>query len=950
MQEVNHSTRRKWAAPLVLLAIVVIAGVGAALLFRGQDVHTEEGETPKKTLLLDGPVDELPVVDDFRWNVAASRSPLLAVLVWWLAVEIIGLLAWPLAFVVFGRFLERGYILAKSLGLLLVAYLVWLAASLRLLPNALPTILLALFLLALLSLYLLGRNGRQMWAFWRERWPLVAVSEAIFALAFLLFVGIRVLNPDLWQPWLGGEKMMEFAFLNAILKSAHFPPYDPYFAGGYVNYYYYGQFVVAVIIKLTGIEPAVAFNLAIPTLFALTAGNAFCVGYNLSLVEGAGRLVSGLLSSIMVAVLGNLASMAQIVRKLGDVGGLVFRSSIPGLEGLVRIGPGIIKVLGGHPLPPFDYWSPTRVIPFTINEFPFFSFLFADLHPHMINIPFTILVVALALNLLLRDKSRHRFPSRISQTELRSHTSREPTERTENAEQALTEVSGVWDDTAQSVKSVTQIRVGWFQEVDNQTLWTYAIIPLCLGALGVINTWDLPAYWGLMVCAFVLEQYLRAGRIRLASTAIFAGLMLVSSFILYWPFFAHYKALYVGLGLVQGRTALGLFVNIWGLFLFVIISFVLAELATGRARLGAWRFIRLILRRWTELPHFVELYRALVHGPQPSYLLILYLWGGGMVMVVGLILFGYWVLALLFFPLILAALLLPGREVSPRMIFVCLLILIGLLVLIGCELFYLKDFLGGGDYRRMNTLFKFYVQVWVILGLAGASALPHLWVSLWRRSSAPLSWAWSLFLALLLTASALYPLLGTGARVLDRFPGPRPPVGTLDGLAYMTVGSFAWPDENNRIELKYDYQAIRWLIENVKGTPVIAEASLSYYREGGMRVSSYTGLPTLLGFHQSEQRHAPQVGERDGQVRDFFNTPDVRRALELIGALRISYIYVGKLERAVYEAAGLTRFERMAEEGYLAVVFENEEVKIYQVIEAGHLSYGSLSPAPFARM
>ncbi|MEE8163236.1 MAG: hypothetical protein V3T92_04385, partial [Anaerolineae bacterium] len=199
-----------------------------------------------------------------------------------------------------------------------------------------------------------------------------------------------------------------------------------------------------------------------------------------------------------------------------------------------------------------------------------------------------------------------------------------------------------------------------------------------------------------------------------------------------------------------------------------------------------------------------------------------------------------------------------------------------------------------------------------------------------RWQSAAQRRVWIAGLAFLFFSSLLYPILYTPARVDDRFPGARPPVGTLDGMAFMTVGSYTWPD-NNRIELRYDYEALQWLLANIKGTPVVAEAALPYYREGGLRVATYTGLPTLLGAHQNEQRYASQVGERDGQARDFFNTPDIARALQLIRELRISYIYVGQLERAVYDPAGLAKFDEMEQRGELEVVYENEMVKICRV-------------------
>jgi len=837
---------------------------------RGEGARPPRG----KTLLLSGPVDELPVVDDFRWNGLANRHHLLGALFWWFAVEVIGLAAWPLTFLTFRRLRDRGYILSKSLGLLIVAYLVWLPASLHLLRNALPTHLLVLSLLFLFSLCLFLRRREEMAAFWRERRRLIALNEVLFAFAFFAFVGIRVLNPDLWHPWNGGEKMMEIAFLNACLKSAYFPPYDPYFAGGYINYYYYGQFLVAVLIKLTGIMPLVAFNLAVPMLFALTVSNAFCVGFNLSRGQGIrDRGFTGLLAALFVAVLGNLDGMVQVVRKLGEIGGSNFRSAIPGLEGLVRAVPGLLKVLGGHPWPSFDYWGPTRVIPHTINEFPFFSFLFADLHPHTIAMPFTILALALALNILSRGRGQR--------------------------------IRG-------------QLPASGFQ---------FLISSFCLGALAVINTWDLPTYFILLAIALLIRQGL--------SALLLAPSLLLLALLLYWPFLVRYQALYTGVGLVKGPTGLGYFLDIWGLFLFLALSLLAVELTGGRSRLGILRLLRLALTRWDLLPHFLELHRALVRRPTPGYLLGLGALGGITALALGLALLGRWVLALLLPSSALAFLLLLNRRDSEEL-FALLLIALGLSVLLGCELFYLRDFLAGSEYYRMNTVFKLYIQAWVLLGLGTGAALPRIWARVreWRTKW---RWAWEGAFILLLLSSLVYPILGTPARVADRFPGARPPLGTLDGMAYMEVGSYTWP-KGNRIELRYDYEAIRWLLDNVKGTPVIAEAAIGYYREGGLRVSSYTGLPTLLGMHQSEQRYPHQVGERDGKVREFFNTPDLIRARQLIEELRISYIYIGQLERTVYSSAGLAKFDRMAEEGDLRLIYTNERVRIYKVVRTTAVS------------
>ena len=242
---------------------------GHALVVSLARSTTHTSASPPPPLTLSQPVDELPVVADFRWNRFASEQPLAAVAFWWFAMSLFGWLAWPLLYPLLPGLRDRGYGLARVAGWLLVGWVNWLGASLGLWENRTQTIGALLGGLALAGLLAAFVQRRRLVEFWLERRRLLLAEEAVFAVAFLAFVGIRLLDPDLWQPWNGGEKFMEFAFLNATLRSAHFPPYDPYFAGGTINYYYFGLYLVGLVIKLTGIFPEVAFNLAVPGLFAL---------------------------------------------------------------------------------------------------------------------------------------------------------------------------------------------------------------------------------------------------------------------------------------------------------------------------------------------------------------------------------------------------------------------------------------------------------------------------------------------------------------------------------------------------------------------------------------------------------------------------------------------------------------------------------------------------------
>ncbi len=852
---------------------------------RGADAPPPVNPAAEKSTALKKPLSAWAVVDDFRWNTLATENPALAIAVWWLAVQVIGVLTFPITFTLLKHLAGGGWLLSKSLGLLLVSYGVWLLASFGLPANRLAFIWLMMALLAAVSFAV----GRRNWAaiksaLWEKR-AFIAVGEGVFAGVFLLFVAYRLANPDLWQPWNGGEKMLEIGFLNAIVKSATMPPYDPFFAGTAINYYYYGLFIMGVLVKLTGIIPTTAFNLAVPLVAAFTAVNVFALGGSLAIQNEKFKMQNwraigvGLLAVLVVVFFSNLDGMGQFLRNLADASGSDFKSAIPGLETLVRAVTGFGKAMAGTPIREYNYWDVSRVIPATINEFPYWSFLFADLHPHMIGIPFTILFLGTLFSQF-----------RMTSDELR--------------------ISPV-------------IRHSSF------VIW----VAFILGALAIINTWDLPTYLGLAVAAFGLTR-IRAGRgwgRTAGEMALFGAAVLAGVMILYRPFFANYRALDVGLGVVKDKIPLDQFFKLWGFFGLVIFTWLWLELRQPHTRLTPLRFISLGLRRWNVLPHLQEMVRARV-TPSPTVKNVLTALWLALGTAAVLALFRFDSIAVILPALAATTLLLFRRETSAGQAFIELLMFTGLLLLLGVQFVFLRDFLGGGDYYRMNTYFKFFIQVWTLFGIAAAVALPVLW-----RRSAGWHWGWRLAwrgtVASMVFSSLVFFVLGTRVRLNNRFPGAQPPRNTLDGMAYMTVGQFSW--DNSTFRLAYDYDALKWMQENIHGTPIIAEAKIGYYREWGMRVAAYTGLPSALGgLHQSEQHFPRELGRRDGLVNQFWMTTDPGRTLDLMDELGIEYVYFGQIEWTLYGAQSQARFETLVQSGELEVVYRNERTVIYRRVRA----------------
>ncbi|HEU5101708.1 MAG TPA: DUF2298 domain-containing protein, partial [Roseiflexaceae bacterium] len=713
----------------------------------------------------------------------------------------------------------------------------------------------------------------------------ILTVEALFLGAFVFMAVLRALNPDLWQPIWGGEKPFEFGFLNAILRSPVMPPYDPFFSDGMINYYYYGLFMVSVPVKAFGIAPAVAFNLIIPTLFALTLIGSFALVRRLT-----GRVWAGLAGGAFVALLGNLSSAFPS----GLSEGLAPVRQALSTGGLAGFG----ARLGDW------FWGPSRVIYseklITINEFPYWSYLFADLHPHLIAMPVTILVVAVAYE-LFDGKPRMKD------------------------ERPKSEILGPW----------------------SLVIGPACLAALALGALAVTNAWDFPTY-ALLLGGALLGRAWRdtaagaSARNRsraLGGALVIAGGGVVAALLLYLPFFQNYQrpAGVSGIGWVRDGSPLGGFLLIYGLFLALLVLWlagVLARLARGAGRPARPR----ALPEAEEQPVGGSAVLGIVARPasDAGRTLRRALWSVLGLLVIVAALQPQLAQGLLASPLLLklgllawscaAALALLSRRLPSAAWFAIWLALLAWAVSLGVELVYIRDHLDGGSAYRMNTVFKFGLQAWILMALAAGAALPGLARGLRRAGWLAQGLAWPA-IAMLVALALIFPLVGTPSRLSNRFPvSPGP---TLDGLAFMDLATYDW--QGNSISLAADADAIRWLNQHITGSPIVLQSSLEFYRAYGVRIAANTGLPTVVSpLHASEQHDPQQVAVRDLDVQAIYSTFDQNQALRLLSKYHVGYIYVGPIERAAYGTLGVTKFDQMIG-SYLNLAYQNEAVKIYEV-------------------
>lgn len=924
------------------------------------------------------------------------------VFAWYATIYVFGALAFPLAFSLFPSMADGGYGVCKLIGLLLVAYFAWAVSSLKIPIWSQGGILFSTALLALLSGFMGYRNRRRLGEFMRDRWRRLAWMELISIIAFAAMILVRLTNPDLWHPFKGGEKPMDFAYLNGVLRSSAFPPIDPWFAGGYINYYYFGYVLLGAPTLLLGVIPAFAYNLMIPTIFSLTGLGAFAAAFNLlshwrenhrrpppvrtSARRKLGKpWIGGLMALLLCVVLGNLDTARVLGNGIASLGGYSrpmgleqflideyadetgsdapadvrtqlaerartwqpwdrlryeFDSSMSLVGGLLR---GAGRALKGEPLPIGSdrwYWGPSRVLAETpgggggaITEMPFFTFLYGDLHAHMISMPLILFAVLFVFNELAQAGGEQRAKlERFLALALGALAV------------GVLRATNTWDWPTMTLFAVVGLGYAWWLRWrstfrPSTDLRFYAglcgalllaaalisflipsaranfngIMPPLTSVAGAIRLMLLAGAALIMLRVAARFWLTRASTLALGGSI---GAFLLLNFAAALPYTSWYAAIYNSVRLWDGgKTPLWAYFDIYGLFLFLIASLLLWDTA-----------------RWLRATPVRALIDNLTLAKTAA--------GAGLLiglLAVGLAMASYQV-ALIVLPLVAWIVLLffrPRQSLAMR--FILVLIGLALSLTLGVEIIVI-----GGDIGRQNTVFKFYMQVWLLLSVAGGVAFACL-LRASEEFGKALRLAWYSTCAILLFVAGLFPIVGTRGRSFDRM-APELPL-TLNGLDYMTrsrhyerspnTGQSAW------IDLAADHQLIRWLQENASGSPVIIEGRRrpSEYQWNG-RISIATGLPSVLGwnFHQRQQRTfhpMPRwVDQRERNILQFYNTEDIDIAVDIINHFDIKYIIRAGLEEVHSSAAGLAKFDRMVDAGLLDIAFLVEGGTIYEVNEA----------------
>jgi YYY domain-containing protein len=848
------------------------------------------------------------------------------VLLWYLLIQVTGLLGFLLVFKLLPHLPDRGYGFAKPAGLLVWSYIFWLLCSLHIVQNTQGGIFATFLVAAALAGWAYYLQKQEITAWVKKHVKTIITAEVIFLLAFVIWTLMRAASPDI----AGTEKPMEMAFINSILRSETFPPFDPWLSGYAISYYYFGYVMVALMIKVTGILPSIAFNLAIALWFGMTAMGANSILYALlyhwrKKADGEEKasllaMATSWLAPVFILLVSNYEGFLQMLHHAN-----IFWTTGPDGTAVSPFWTWLnIQEINVPPTPPYSFnpasgngwwfWRASRVVQDfnfadphfknyieVIDEFPFFTYYLADLHPHLLSMPFVLLVIALGINLYF---GRSTFFT---------------------GESFFSWASRLVDGQKPAFK---ELRL--FRNAKTIEFWSMTLL---LGGLVFLNTWDFPIYTGF-ICLVVLfvdyeKQGWNWGMIGLfLETGLELGLI---GMFFYIPFFIGFTSQAGGfLPSLIFFTRGTFFWVMFGVLMIPILGWLVwMWLKQGREGFP-WQGLRaaaiVVFGLWilsyalafiiSLVPVYGNMFMDSIQGAGGANFL--------MVMTESIVRrltnFGTWFTLFVMITLLWELLPFfsgkiitraedetedkadekePGRTPSVN-VMVIVLIIMGIGLTLMPEFFYLRDQFG----TRMNTIFKFYFEAWIIWGLAAAYCMVVLFSQkdILARLFVPVALV-SMAMGLVIPATGFS----------ERFVNLASQKADLNGASYITRYS---PD---------DTAAINWLEQAPTG--VLVEAVGGDYTDFA-RYATFSGQPSILGWvgHESQWRGgAKEMGTRQADIEKLYRTGLWQEAQSILSRYHVRYVMVGSRETGTYQA-NTAKFQ-----GHLMPAFQNGAVTIFEV-------------------
>lgn len=465
-------------------------------------------------------------------------SDLVYILNWWSLFLLLSIVSFPLCWVLFKKFTDVGYGFSKTIGVLAISYIIFLFSIIKILPFERFSLYLVVLLFASVNLVIFTKNKTAILDSLKKNKRAVIFQEVLFTIGLIFWSYVRAHQPDIN----GLEKFMDYGFINSILRSKFLPPADMWYAGSSINYYWFGHFYTAVMTKLSNIPPSITYNLMIATILGLTLTSAFSI-------------VSTLVKSLKLKLDKRVIFAAGALSALLLTFGGNFHTPIYALKN------GVAK-----------YWYPdaTRFIGYnpetndkTIHEFPLYSFVVSDLHPHLMNLPFVLLYIALLFGFLSNIKVKKWTP-----------------------------------------KSLVQI------------------IPLgfLLGIFFMTSTWDFGNYLLTTGFVFLLFNLKRKGfnLAAIIQTAIPGVLVFLLGIITALPFIIHFDSIAQGIAFVNARSPLWQLTVLWGFPAILTAIFIALINKTRKIDLPDIFVVSLLVSSWVlilvpEIIYVKDIYIASHH-------------------------------------------------------------------------------------------------------------------------------------------------------------------------------------------------------------------------------------------------------------------------------------------------------------------------------------------------